>query len=163
MCSLNALPFCTTKANWRVENILMSLSLHFSYSSYVSLMTLKASASPWNAYSPLRMFLTPTSDDVKALWWGWVNRCLKYSSFISVSVVSCERKDSYNEELFIFNCKKCASPSGRAVCGTYVSDRTKTGFESCSRHGCMSAVFCVVLSCVGRILAMDPSPVQGIL
>jgi hypothetical protein len=27
------------------------------------------------------------------------------------------------------------------------------GFESCLRHGCLSASFCVVLSCVGRGLA----------
>jgi hypothetical protein len=27
------------------------------------------------------------------------------------------------------------------------------GFESRSRHGCLSASFCVVLSCVGRGLA----------
>jgi hypothetical protein len=29
------------------------------------------------------------------------------------------------------------------------------GFESRSRHGCMSAFFCVVLFCVGSGLAMD--------
>jgi hypothetical protein len=35
---------------------------------------------------------------------------------------------------------------------------TDRGFESRSRHGCMSAFFCVVLSC-----AMGRSPVQGLL
>jgi hypothetical protein len=28
-------------------------------------------------------------------------------------------------------------------------------FESCWGHGCLSASFCVVLSCVGRGLALD--------
>jgi hypothetical protein len=35
--------------------------------------------------------------------------------------------------------------------------------ESCLRHGCISAFFCVVLSCVGLGLAMGWSPVQGVL
>jgi hypothetical protein len=37
------------------------------------------------------------------------------------------------------------------------------GFESRSRHGCLSASFCVVLSCVGRNLATGWSLVQGVL
>jgi hypothetical protein len=37
------------------------------------------------------------------------------------------------------------------------------GFESRSRHGCSSASFCVVLSCVGRGLATGWSLVQGVL
>jgi hypothetical protein len=37
------------------------------------------------------------------------------------------------------------------------------GFESHSRHGCVSAFFCLVLSCVGRGLAFGRSPVQGVL
>jgi hypothetical protein len=37
------------------------------------------------------------------------------------------------------------------------------GFESRSRHGCLSASFCVVLSCVGKGLATGWSLVQGIL
>jgi hypothetical protein len=28
-------------------------------------------------------------------------------------------------------------------------------FESCSRHGCVYTIFCVVLSCVGRGLVSD--------
>jgi hypothetical protein len=36
-------------------------------------------------------------------------------------------------------------------------------FESCFGHGCVSAYFCVVLSCVGRGLASGWSPVQGVL
>jgi hypothetical protein len=37
------------------------------------------------------------------------------------------------------------------------------GFESCSRHGYVSAFLCVVFSCVGRGLASGWSPVQGVL
>jgi hypothetical protein len=37
------------------------------------------------------------------------------------------------------------------------------GFESRSRQGCLSAFFCVVLSCVGRGLATGWSLVQGVL
>jgi hypothetical protein len=37
------------------------------------------------------------------------------------------------------------------------------GFESGARHGCLSASFCVVLSCVGRGLATGCSLVQGVL
>jgi len=37
------------------------------------------------------------------------------------------------------------------------------GFESRSRHECVSAFFCVVLSCVGSGLAMGRSTVQGVL
>jgi hypothetical protein len=37
------------------------------------------------------------------------------------------------------------------------------GFESRSRHGCLSASFCAVLSCVGRGLATGWSLVQGVL
>jgi hypothetical protein len=37
------------------------------------------------------------------------------------------------------------------------------GFESRSRHGCLSASFCVVLPCVGRGLATGWSLVQGVL
>jgi hypothetical protein len=36
-------------------------------------------------------------------------------------------------------------------------------FESRLRHGCLSASFCVVLSCVGRGLATGWSLVQGVL
>jgi hypothetical protein len=47
-----------------------------------------------------------------------------------------------------------SSHSGRAVLGVGLPvvcwDR---GFESRLRHGCLSASFCVVLSCVGRGLA----------
>jgi len=35
-------------------------------------------------------------------------------------------------------------------------------FESCSRHECISAFFCVVLSCIDRGLAMGRSPIQGV-
>jgi hypothetical protein len=37
------------------------------------------------------------------------------------------------------------------------------GFESRLRHGCLSASFCVVLSCVGRGLATGWSLVRGVL
>jgi hypothetical protein len=37
------------------------------------------------------------------------------------------------------------------------------GFESRSRHGCLSASFSVVLSCVGRGLTTGSSFVQGVL
>jgi hypothetical protein len=37
------------------------------------------------------------------------------------------------------------------------------GLESRLRHGCLSASFCVVLSCVGRGLATGWSLVQGVL
>jgi hypothetical protein len=36
-------------------------------------------------------------------------------------------------------------------------------FESRSRHGCLSASFCVMLFCVGRGLATGRSSVQGVL
>jgi hypothetical protein len=50
--------------------------------------------------------------------------------------------------------------------GSLVFDRSNTGyceFESLSRHGCVSAFFCLVLSCVGTGLATGWSPVQGVL
>jgi len=37
------------------------------------------------------------------------------------------------------------------------------GFESRSRRGCVSASFCVLLSCVGSGLATGQPPVQGVL
>lgn len=37
------------------------------------------------------------------------------------------------------------------------------GFESCSRCGCLSLSFCVVLSCGGKSLLSDWSPVQCFL
>jgi hypothetical protein len=58
--------------------------------------------------------------------------------------------------------KEKAGHSGRAVWGVGLGcwDR---GFESRLMHGCLSASFCVVLSCVGRGLATGWSLVQGIL
>jgi hypothetical protein len=59
-----------------------------------------------------------------------------------------------------------AGPSSRTVWGTYCLrplEHWDPGFESRSRHGCVSAFFCVVLSCVGRGLASGRSPVQGVL
>jgi len=49
-----------------------------------------------------------------------------------------------------------AGPNGRAVSGTYCLrplEHWDRRFESHSRHGCVSAFFYVVLSCVGRGLA----------
>jgi hypothetical protein len=49
-----------------------------------------------------------------------------------------------------------AGPSGRAVQGTYSLrplEHWDLEFESHSRHGYVSAFFCVMLSCVGRGLA----------
>jgi len=37
------------------------------------------------------------------------------------------------------------------------------GFESRSRHGCVSPFFRIVLSCVGRGLAMGRFPFKGVL
>jgi hypothetical protein len=53
-----------------------------------------------------------------------------------------------------------AGPNSRAVWGMYCLD---PGFEYRSRHGCVSAFFFVVLSCVGRGLASGRYPVQGVL
>jgi hypothetical protein len=47
--------------------------------------------------------------------------------------------------------------------GSWLVDCWDRGFESRSRHGYLSASFCVVLSCVGRGLAMGWSLVQGVL
>jgi hypothetical protein len=47
-----------------------------------------------------------------------------------------------------------------------IFNRSNTGivdFESRSRHGCVSAFFCVVLSCVGSGLETGWSPVQEVL
>jgi hypothetical protein len=41
-----------------------------------------------------------------------------------------------------------------------VFEHWNCGFESYSRHGCVTAFFCVVLSCVGRGLALGRSPVR---
>jgi len=41
----------------------------------------------------------------------------------------------------------------RVVEGIYGLGQWNRGFESRSRHGCVSAFFCVVLSCVGSGLA----------
>jgi len=44
-----------------------------------------------------------------------------------------------------------AGPHGRAVCGTYCLpplEHWDRGFECRSEHGCVSAFFCVMLSCV---------------
>jgi hypothetical protein len=62
--------------------------------------------------------------------------------------------------------KTKAGLSGRAVWGTYCFrplEHWDHGFESPSRHGCVSAFFCVALSYVGRSLASGWSPVQGVL
>jgi hypothetical protein len=45
-----------------------------------------------------------------------------------------------------------AGPNGRTYCLRPL-EHWDHGFESHSRHGCVSAFFCVVLSCVGRGLA----------
>jgi hypothetical protein len=59
-----------------------------------------------------------------------------------------------------------AGPNDRAVWGTYglrPLEHWDRGFESRSRHGCVSVFFCVVLSCVGSGLEMGTSPVEGVL
>jgi hypothetical protein len=43
------------------------------------------------------------------------------------------------------------------------SEHWDRGFESRSRHGCMSAFVCVVLYRAGRDPVMGRSPVQGVL
>jgi hypothetical protein len=53
-----------------------------------------------------------------------------------------------------------AGHSGHAVWGRLVAGMW---FESRSRHGCLTASFCVVLSCVGRGLATGWLLVQGVL
>jgi hypothetical protein len=70
------------------------------------------------------------------------------------------------EKYFKLNLLILAGPSGRAVESTYClrpPEHSDHGFESRSRHGCVSAFFCVVLSCVGRGLASVRSPMQGVL
>jgi hypothetical protein len=47
-------------------------------------------------------------------------------------------------------------------CGSWPVGCWNRGVESRSRHGCLSASFCVVLSCVGRGLATGWSLVQGV-
>jgi len=59
-----------------------------------------------------------------------------------------------------------AVPSGRATYGAYglgPLGHWDRGFESRSRHGCISAFLYIVLSCVSRGLTMGRSPVQGVL
>jgi hypothetical protein len=54
-----------------------------------------------------------------------------------------------------------AGHSGRAVWGVDLGrSDTDRGFESRSRHGCLSLSFCVMLSYVGRCLATSWSLVQ---
>jgi hypothetical protein len=56
--------------------------------------------------------------------------------------------------------------SGRAAYGPYglgPLQHCDREFESRSKHGCMDASFCVMLSCVIRGLVMGRSPVQGVL
>jgi hypothetical protein len=71
----------------------------------------------------------------------------------------------------------CAFICSRSACGTVqVSEWPRPlrrglgalehwdrGFESRSSHGCMSASFRVLLSHISRGLAMDRSPIQGVL
>jgi hypothetical protein len=57
-----------------------------------------------------------------------------------------------------------ANPSDNAVYDAYglgLLELCDHEFESRSRHWYTSAFFCVVLSCVGRGLAMHRSPIQG--
>jgi hypothetical protein len=59
-----------------------------------------------------------------------------------------------------------ADQNGPAVTSTYFLlplEHWDRRFESRSRHTWVSSFFCVVLSCVGRRLALGSSPVQGVL
>jgi hypothetical protein len=41
-------------------------------------------------------------------------------------------------------------PASRSTAWALTLEHWERGFESHSRHGCMSAILCGVLSCVGR-------------
>jgi hypothetical protein len=72
-----------------------------------------------------------------------------------------EKKEEDGSWRKLHNDELHAGPNGRAVCGTYCFlpfEHWDRGFESHSRHGCVSAFFCVVLSCVSRALRRADPP-----
>jgi len=72
-----------------------------------------------------------------------------------------------SHKLFSVYIEKCGRSQWLRVLRHLLSSTAKTlgslGFESRSRHGCVSSFFCVMLSYVGRGLTTDRSPVQGVL
>jgi hypothetical protein len=88
-----------------------------------------------------------------AFWWEFCSRLLL---LLLLLLLSHNRLKTVSNKIFVSNIIRPigmeeAGPNGRAVWVTYCLrplEHWDRGFESHSRHGCVSAFLCVVLSCV---------------
>jgi hypothetical protein len=102
---------------------------------------------------------------------GGCVRVLLYCTFLLRIIISLTQTkyelcivQCVERTIFLEQCKLWRSQWPCSLrCGSWPVGCWDCGFESRSRHGCLSATFCVLLSYVGRGLATGLSLVQGVV